>query len=120
MFDDTIAAIATPLGEGGLALIRISGEKALLVGDKSFVPVGMNSRKPSEATTHTIHYGKVVRAGKQVDEVLCAVMRAPRTYTREDVVEVDGGFVDVAVAVEHQAVIDLAGDALGVLGDAFF
>src|ERR1051325_8815998 len=102
MFDDTIAAIATPLGEGGLALIRISGEKALLVGDKSFVPVGMNSRKPSEATTHTIHYGKVVRAGKQVDEVLCAVMRAPRTYTREDVVEITchGGILSAKAVLD--------------------
>jgi tRNA modification GTPase len=88
MFDDTIAAIATPLGEGGLAVIRISGVQALAVADKAFVPVGKNSRPPSKAESHTIHYGKVLRAGKQVDEVLCAVMRAPRTFTREDVVEI--------------------------------
>ncbi len=88
MFDDTIAAIATPLGEGGLAVIRISGPQALTVADKTFVPVGKNSTKPSAATSHTIHYGRVVRAGQTVDEVLCAVMRAPRTYTREDVVEI--------------------------------
>ncbi len=88
MLDDTIAAIATPVGEGGLAVIRISGPQALAVADLSFFPVGRNSRKPSEATTHTIHYGKVVRGGRQVDEVLLAVMRAPRTYTREDVVEI--------------------------------
>jgi len=88
MFDDTIAAIATPLGEGGLAVIRISGAQALTVADKVFVPVGKNSAKPSDAASHTIHYGKVVRAGQTVDEVLCAVMRAPRTYTREDVVEI--------------------------------
>jgi len=86
--DDTIAAIATPLGEGGLAVIRISGAEALTVADRCFTPVGKNSHKPSEATTHTIHFGKVLRAGRQVDEVLCAVMRAPRTYTREDVVEI--------------------------------
>lgn len=88
VFDDTIAAVATPLGEGGLAVIRISGAQALAVADKCFVPVGKNSRKAGEATSHTIHYGKVVRDGQQVDEVLCAVMRAPRTYTREDVVEI--------------------------------
>lgn len=88
MFDDTIAAIATPLGEGGLAVIRISGAQALTVADKIFVPVGKNSAKPSAATSHTIHYGHVVRAGQPVDEVLCAVLRAPRTYTREDVVEI--------------------------------
>ena len=88
MFDDTIAAIATPLGEGGLAVIRISGAQALTVADQAFVPLGKHSTKPSQATSHTIHYGKVVRAGQRVDEVLCAVMRAPRTYTREDVVEI--------------------------------
>lgn len=88
MFDDTIAAIATPLGEGGLAVIRISGARALTVADKTFVPVGKHSAKPSAATSHTLHYGRAVRAGQTVDEVLCAVMRAPRTYTREDVVEI--------------------------------
>ncbi len=88
MFDDTIAAIATPLGEGGLAVIRISGPRALTVADQAFTPVGSSSRKPSAAASHTIHYGKVMRDGRQVDEVLCAVMRAPRTFTREDVVEI--------------------------------
>ncbi len=89
MFDDTIAAMATPLGEGGLAVIRLSGTQALTVADRCFTPVGKNSRKPSEAASHTIQYGKIMRAGRQVDEVLCAVMRAPRTYTREDVVEIN-------------------------------
>jgi tRNA modification GTPase len=88
MFDDTIAAIATPLGEGGLAVIRLSGAQTLAVADKSFLPVGKSSKKPSTAPTHTIHYGKIVRDGRDVDEVLLAVMRAPRTYTREDVVEI--------------------------------
>jgi tRNA modification GTPase len=87
-FDDTIAAIATPLGEGGLAVIRISGPHALAIADQVFTPVGANSHRPSVAASHTIHYGKVLRAGRQVDEVLCAVMRAPRTFTREDVVEI--------------------------------
>src|SRR5438093_1212967 len=88
MFDDTIAAIATPIGEGGLAVVRISGAGALRVADKTFFPAGKHSRKPSEAVTHTIHYGKVLRAGRQVDEVLCSVMLAPRTFTREDIVEI--------------------------------
>lgn len=88
MLDDTIAAIATPLGEGGLAVIRLSGPRALAVADQSFVPAGQRSRKPSEAETHTIHYGHVVRHGQAVDEVLLSVMRAPRTFTREDVVEI--------------------------------
>ena len=88
MLDDTIAAIATPLGEGGLAVIRLSGSEALAVADKSFVPVGKSSVRPSAAPTHTIHYGKIVRDGRTVDEVLLSVMRTPRTFTREDVVEV--------------------------------
>ena len=88
MLDDTIAAIATPLGEGGLAVIRLSGPEAVAVADKSFLPVGKHSLKPSMAPTHTIHYGRIERAGRTVDEVLLAVMRAPRTFTREDVVEI--------------------------------
>lgn len=85
---DTIAAVATPLGEGGLAIVRLSGPKALEVADRSFVPVGRRSVRPSAAPTHTIHYGWIVRDGQRLDEVLLSVMRAPRTYTREDVVEI--------------------------------
>lgn len=87
MLTDTIAAIATPLGEGGLAVIRISGVTALAVADRSFVPQGRAAVKPSAAATHTLHYGHVVRQGRVVDEVMAAVLRAPRTFTREDVVE---------------------------------
>src|SRR6266545_3787589 len=88
MLDDTIAAIATPLGEGGLAVVRLSGPQALAVADRAFVPVGKSSLKPSAAPTHTIQYGKIVRQGRTVDEVLLSVMRAPRTFTREDAVEI--------------------------------
>src|SRR5437870_7612905 len=88
MLDDTIAAIATPLGEGGLAVIRLSGPGALEVAEKCFAPIGKHSLKPSAAPTHTIHYGKIVRQGRTVDEVLLAVLRAPRTFTREDAVEI--------------------------------
>ena len=88
MLDDTIAAIATPLGEGGLAVIRISGGQALEVAERAFAPAGEGSPKPSAAATHTIHFGHIVRDGEIVDEALLAVMRAPRTFTREDVVEI--------------------------------
>jgi tRNA modification GTPase len=102
MFDDTIAAIATPLGEGGLAVIRISGTKALEVADKVFKPVGKNARKPGKADSHTIHYGKIMRAEKQVDEVLCAVMLAPRTFTRENIVEITchGGILSTKTVLD--------------------
>jgi tRNA modification GTPase len=100
--DDTIAAIATPLGEGGLAVVRLSGPQALAIADKSFLPVGKNSLKPSAATTHTIHYGKIVRQGRSVDEVLLAVLRAPRTFTCEDTVEITchGGLLPAKLVLD--------------------
>ena len=85
---DTIAAIATPLGEGGLAVIRLSGPQALAIADRGFVPAGKSSLTISAAPTHTIQYGHIKRQGKIIDEVLVSVMRAPRTFTREDVVEI--------------------------------
>ncbi|MGB7769262.1 MAG: tRNA uridine-5-carboxymethylaminomethyl(34) synthesis GTPase MnmE [Verrucomicrobiia bacterium] len=102
MFDDTIAAIATPLGEGGLAVVRISGPQALTIADKGFLPVGKCSLKPSAAATHTIQYGKVVRQGRDVDEVLLAVLRSPRTYTREDTVEITchGGLLPAKLVLD--------------------
>ena len=102
MFDDTIAAIATPLGEGGLAVIRISGKDALAVADKCFQPTGNHSARPTQAASHTIHYGNILRGGQQVDEVLCAVMRAPRTFTREDTVEITchGGILSTKTVLD--------------------
>ena len=88
MIDDTIAAIATPLGEGGLAVIRLSGKDALAVADACFVPVGKSSAAPTDAASHTLHYGKIIEDGRDIDEVLLAVLRAPRTFTREDTVEI--------------------------------
>ena len=102
MLEDTIAAIATPLGEGGLAVIRISGGKALAVAEASFRPVGKSSLAPSQAPTHTIHFGKIVRRGQVVDEVLLSVLRAPRTFTREDVVEITchGGLLPTKLVLD--------------------
>ena len=102
MLDDTIAAIATPLGEGGLAIVRLSGSQALAITDKSFLPVGKNSCKPSAAPTHTIQFGKIIRDGKTIDEVLLAVLRAPRTFTREDTVEISchGGILPAKLVLD--------------------
>jgi tRNA modification GTPase len=88
LLDDTIAAIATPLGEGGLAVLRISGPAALKVCDACFRPVGKSSSNATNAASHTIHYGHIVDGEKVLDEVLVSVMRAPRTFTKEDVVEI--------------------------------
>jgi tRNA modification GTPase len=85
---DTIAALATPLGDGGLAVVRLSGPKAFVVADRVFKPAGGGAPTPSKAPSHTVHYGRIVVGGKEVDEVLLTVFRAPRTFTREDTVEV--------------------------------
>jgi tRNA modification GTPase len=102
MFDDTIGAIATPLGEGGLAVIRLSGPAALAVAEACFRPKGPGALKPSEAPTHTLHFGHIVREGQTVDEVMVAVMRAPRTFTREDVVEITchGGILPAKMVLD--------------------
>src|ERR1022692_1165487 len=102
MLDDTIAAIATPLGEGGLAVIRLSGAQALAIADRCFAPAGKASVKPSAAATHTIQFGHVVSNGQNVDETLLAVMRAPPTFTREDVVEITchGGILPAKLVLD--------------------
>lgn len=102
VLDDTIAAIATPVGEGGLAVIRISGKEALTVADRCFAPSGTGSLRPSAAGSHTIHFGHVVRDGKNVDEVLLAVMHEPRTFTREHVVEITchGGMLPAKMVLD--------------------
>lgn len=84
---DTIAAIATPPGVGGIGVIRVSGPHALALADKVFqMPSG---KRLCDAPSHTIHYGHIVepKTGNVVDEAMAAVMRAPRTFTAEDVVE---------------------------------
>jgi tRNA modification GTPase len=98
--EDTIAAISTPLGEGGIGIVRLSGPQAIAIVDGLFrSPKGIRLR---DAPSHTIHYGFIEAGGERVDEVLVAVMRAPRTYTREDVVEIDchGGIVPLRRVLE--------------------
>ncbi len=95
MIEDTIAAIATAVGEGSIAVIRISGPEALQIADRIYTGKDSLASQP----THTIHYGKVrdPQSGETVDEVLVSVMRAPRSFTMEDVVEISchGGIVPV-------------------------
>ena len=102
MLSDTIAAIATPLGEGGLAVLRVSGPQALAIADRCFAPKGIASKKPSGASSHTIHYGHIERDGRVIDEVLVSVLRAPRTFTREDVVEISchGGLLPARLVLD--------------------
>jgi tRNA modification GTPase len=96
--EDTIAAIATPLGEGGLAVIRVSGPKAFEIADRSFA----GKTKPSEAPSHTVHYGHITRRNQNIDEVMLTVLRAPRTFTGEDTVEISchGGVLPAKLVLD--------------------
>ncbi|GJM57033.1 hypothetical protein EROP_07260 [Erysipelotrichaceae bacterium OPF54] len=83
MFSDTIAAISTPLQEGAISIVRMSGEDALEIANKVF------SKDLAKQKSHTISYGYIQENGQILDEVLVSVFRAPKTYTREDVVEIN-------------------------------
>jgi tRNA modification GTPase len=102
MDEETIAAIATPLGESGLAVVRVSGPTALGIVDRCFVPAGKRNFKPSNAPSHTIQYGRIQASGKTLDEVMVSVLRAPRTFTREDMVEISchGGILPAKLVLE--------------------
>lgn len=102
MTTDTIAAIATPLGEGGLAVIRISGPQAISVASQCFASKGRHAVSLSQADTHTLHYGWIHRDGRHVDEVLLALMRAPRSFTCEDVIEISchGGILPAKLVLD--------------------
>ncbi|MEK6777336.1 MAG: tRNA uridine-5-carboxymethylaminomethyl(34) synthesis GTPase MnmE [bacterium] len=86
---DTICAISTPMGTGGVGIVRMSGTKAMDIANKIFVPVSDNGNGPDRG--YKIRYGKArdPEDGQIIDEVLLTVMRAPKTYTREDVVEIN-------------------------------
>lgn len=82
--EDTICAISTALGVGGISIIRLSGSEAIDIVNKLF-----KGKDLSKVQTHTINYGHIVYNDELIDEVLVSVMRAPHTYTMEDVVEVN-------------------------------
>ena len=114
--DDTIAAIATPLGEGGLAVIRLSGAEALAIAGHCFQPHRETGKRPSEMTSHTVALGKIVRDGRTVDEVMLTIMRAPKSFTCEHVVEISchGGLLAAKTVLDtvlaHGARLALPGE----------
>jgi len=91
---DTIAAISTPMGEGAIAIVRVSGPDAVKAANQIFK--GPNIE---EVQSHSIHYGFIVdpKTNEKVEEVMVTVLRAPKTFTREDIVEINchGGLVSV-------------------------
>ncbi|MCX5702367.1 MAG: tRNA uridine-5-carboxymethylaminomethyl(34) synthesis GTPase MnmE [Candidatus Omnitrophica bacterium] len=121
--EDTITAISTPIGESGIGIVRISGKDSLLIADKIFV--SKDGERPSNFKTYTTHYGWIVSGHKTqatspkpnsknlqpaacspqqdiIDEVILTVMRAPKSYTKEDIVEINchGGIVALRRALE--------------------
>ena len=88
--NDTIAAISTAIGVGGISIIRLSGSNAIPVASKCFTGKDLNT-----VPTHTINYGYIKDKDEIIDEVLVTVMKAPKTYTTEDIVEINchGGLV---------------------------
>ena len=90
--DDTIVAISTPVGQGGIGIVRLSGPESLAIASRLFVPAaGTVDDWVATVRPNQLYYGHVVdpRSERQVDEVLLTCMRAPRTYTRQDVVEIN-------------------------------
>ena len=81
---DTIAAISTPLGEGAIAIVRLSGSDALSIAKKVF-----QGKDLDKVASHTINYGHIFDKDRLVDEVMLSVMKAPKTFTREDLVEIN-------------------------------
>ena len=93
---DTIAAISTAPGEGAIGIVRISGEDAIRIADEVY---RLKEKRLNEQPSHTIHYGHIVdpKNNEVIDEVMVTVLRAPKTFTREDVVEINchGGIVAI-------------------------
>jgi len=104
--NDTIVAVSTPVGEGGIGIVRLSGKDSLAILDKIFL--SSSGKRPSRFKTYTVHYGHIVEndqkesrakpRGEQrtanderriIDEVILTVMKAPRSYTKEDIVEIN-------------------------------
>src|SRR5699024_2681286 len=94
MGSDTIAAISTPVGEGAIGIVRLSGPHALSISNEVFQGPDL-----MEVETHTIHYGKIIDREKEsiIDEVMVTVLHAPRTFTTENIVEINchGGIVAI-------------------------
>ncbi|WP_182200366.1 tRNA uridine-5-carboxymethylaminomethyl(34) synthesis GTPase MnmE [Paraliobacillus salinarum] len=94
MEKDTIAAISTPLGEGAIAIVRLSGEEAVGIANQLFY-----GKDLTQVDSHTIHYGKIIdpTTNQVIEEVMVSILKAPKTFTREDVVEINchGGLASV-------------------------
>ena len=82
--EDTICAISTSLGVGAISIVRVSGQEALDIVNKVF-----KGKDLTKVESHTINYGKIYYKDEYIDEVLVSIFKAPKTYTKEDVVEIN-------------------------------
>lgn len=100
MKTDTIAAIATGMTNSGIGIVRISGPEAVSIADQVFIM--KNGKRICEMDTHTIHYGFIKDQNEIIDEVMVLIMRGPKSYTREDIIEIDchGGIYVVRKILE--------------------
>ncbi|MEE8359349.1 MAG: tRNA uridine-5-carboxymethylaminomethyl(34) synthesis GTPase MnmE, partial [Candidatus Omnitrophota bacterium] len=101
--NDTIVAVSTPVGEGGIGIVRMSGRGSFSIADKIFR--SKEGKVPSRLKSYTTHYGHIVDTGENrevIDEVIVTIMRSPRSYTKEDTVEINchGGMVPLKRILE--------------------
>ena len=80
----TIVSISTALGKGAISIVRLSGDEAIDIVNKAF-----KGKDLSKCESHTIHYGYIYDGEQMIDEVLVSIFKAPKTYTKEDVVEIN-------------------------------
>lgn len=97
---DAIAAISTPRGEGGIGIVRISGDESLSILEKIFKPA--SGKKIKDLKNFSINYGHIYNGETIIDEVMVSIMKGPKTYTREDIVEINchGGYLITEKALE--------------------
>lgn len=86
---ETIVSISTAIGKGAISIVRLSGDDAINIVNKSFRLVNNNEINLNNVPTHTIHYGNIYDGSECIDEVLVSIFKAPKTYTKEDVVEIN-------------------------------
>lgn len=109
--NDTIVAISTALGEGAISIIRVSGEEAISIVNPLF-----SGKDLTKIKTHTINYGHIIYKDEIIDEVLLSIMKAPKTYTREDVIEINT-HGSIAVVNKIMEVLLLSGCRLAQPGE---
>ena len=110
--DDTIVAISTALGVGAISIVRMSGNNCIEIANKVFKGTDL-----TKVDSHTIHYGKIVVDEEIIDEVLVTIMKSPKTYTTENIVEINchGGISTTKKIVE---ILLLNGARLAEIGRA--